>query len=190
MATMFIPIPASRKSAIWMRTSPKTQLAWVASPQAARMQRSVGKSPVPAPRLRGAIQLLTDKVLRFAIHWHNVALFPLTTKAMTVERERDAKSPTPSKGFDSWRSLAQPCSRSAQMPDMFAPSRTPTVLLRASCQCTTRRRCRHHNRGPESGRPCTSSPWRLDTNTNIPHELHTPSSVRNRVNTVSPRNFG
>ena len=50
---------------------------------------------------------------------------------MTIEKERGAKSPTPLKGCDSWRSLAQPWSRAAEMPDVFPPSRTPTVLHEA-----------------------------------------------------------
>ena len=57
----------------------KSQLPLVASPQAARRQGSLCKSPVSASRLPGAIKLLTDKVHRLAIHWHietHVALFP------------------------------------------------------------------------------------------------------------------
>ena len=91
--------------------------------------------------------------IRGSLDWHDethVALFPWTVKAMTIEREREAKSPTPSKGCDSWRS--------------FPPSRTPTVLA-----CLMPRL------------PCTSLPWRLDTNTNIPHELHSHTNVRNRL---------
>ena len=183
---MFTPIPALRNCTTRKRTAPKKkkQLPLVVLPQAARRRRSIGKSAVSASRLGGAMKLLTDKVLRFAIHWRSeahVALFTWTVKALTIERERGAKSPTPSKGCDSWRSLAQPCGRTAQMPDVFPPSRTPTVLQRARCQCTTRRQCRHYNRGPERGRPCASSPWRLDTNTNILHELHSHTIVRNRI---------
>ena len=65
-----------------------------------------------ASRLLGAIKLLNDKVLEYAIHAHHeahVALFPWTEKAMTIEKERGAKSLPPSNGCDSWRSLAQPC---------------------------------------------------------------------------------
>ena len=55
-------------------------------------------------------------------------------------------------------------------------------LQLCSCerQCTTRRQCRYHIRGRERGRLCASSPRRLDTNTNILHELHSHTSVRNR----------
>ena len=78
----------------------------------------------------------SDKFHRHSFHLHietYVALFPLTVEAMTSEREREAKSALqkPSKGCYTWRSLAQPCSRSAQLPDAFPPSRTPTVHLRA-----------------------------------------------------------
>ena len=73
-------------------------------------------------------------------------MFPRNVKAMTIERERGAKSPTPSKGCESWRSLAHNhgavqqkcmmCSRQAELPRCSRVLDT-SVLRGASIGITT-----------------------------------------------------